>query len=286
MKRIIYLLTLLITKAALAQLDSSYLSRSDEPKVYNTLIGETYQRDEEAEGWRERNESGWGYRVYSNPYYIYDCVQKQKTKDNAFKYYRYKNGKLYSGKVAEDCGWGNGYFVGNCVNGLLQGKGTFYFSDEEFPKDISVLSVKSEGQFADGEIVGKWVNYRSNGFVKEELYYLKGKEYPEKIVSYHDNNEIESIAEFKDDMLQSYNKFYDEKGTLVSTDSLVTIEKYSLATNDISLVYKTIKYFPNEKINSEGYIRIHPPLSDEIGIWKWYDINGEKIKEKNLGAYK
>lgn len=140
--------------------------------TYDQYVGEFIAGFALAEGWREDTING-GYNkiIYDNPYL--ESIEFNKDIARSLTAYRYKNGKLYTGKIEDTLdvrftpskirGYLNGVpyyetvnltmiFRANCVNGLLQGRGILCGFTPQF--GIYNNMVLSECNFEDGEIVG------------------------------------------------------------------------------------------------------------------------------------
>jgi antitoxin component YwqK of YwqJK toxin-antitoxin module len=163
--------------------------------VYNTHIGETYIRSEPATGWRSDTANGRGQKIYSNPYDNYYTSEKQRH-DSGFVFYRYLNGKRFSGNIADSLNLiphGKQIeFAGTCVNGLMQGTGYLYFTDNDYYSldSVKIGRLKCRGNFEDGEMTGEWVYYDCNGSIRDKKYYKKGTAYPQKIISFRGDSEV------------------------------------------------------------------------------------------------
>ncbi|WP_306352751.1 hypothetical protein [Flavobacterium sp. '19STA2R22 D10 B1'] len=183
----------------------------DDGRTYNQYVGETIAGYTLVDGWRKDTiNGGFNKEIYKNPYVSsqgeYVGFNKESY-DTNFVFYRYRDGKKYSGKildtldinytppVARGMLYGKPYyeskgikiiFQADYVNGLIQGVGT-----------ISVLSSKeliSHCHFENGEIVGETVirGIYSNNIYKKN--YEKGNS---KIISQtetdKDGNKISPI---------------------------------------------------------------------------------------------
>ncbi len=111
--------------------------------TYNQFVGETIAGYTLANGWRKDTlNGGFNKEIYDNPYV--SATQLEKKQGDDMISFRYKDGKLYSGAIADTLTVSftpskiAGYFSGKpyyeskdlkvifraqCVNGLLQGKG-------------------------------------------------------------------------------------------------------------------------------------------------------------------
>lgn len=163
--------------------------------TFDTWIGETYYYSAPANGWRSDTISGWSINVYQNPYITnhhtqYETKKAETQEGHKLTFYFYKEGKRFTGPVKDSLPYGHWgtfpQFEGQCVNGVLQGQARFYYTldDDPYMGDTSKNQLKSEGEFAGGEMVGPWKVYERNGQLKETRYYVKGQPYPEKIVPY------------------------------------------------------------------------------------------------------
>jgi hypothetical protein len=166
--------------------------------TYDHLIGETYSVTAKANGWRIDTLGGVNKQVYSNPYIEGTSFRKSYLNHNLV-YYRYKDGKLYTGpindtiivkfsnnkvegyiegkpyKVVKDL---QAIFMANCVNGVIQGEA--YLSGFAIGYvDKVTLSISN---FVDGEMVGITKIYDVNllecniiqsriAFVEKQFYY-------------------------------------------------------------------------------------------------------------------
>lgn len=148
--------------------------------TYNQYVGETIAGHNLADSWRRDTiNGGFNKEVYDNPYNVFSNVDKF-TLDNKFVFYRYKEGRRYTGAITDTCTSCSNVraviiFKAKSRNGLVQGKGTFYNSDG---------TILSEGTFKDGEIVGEWTVYSPQKAIIRKCYYRKGSGAPYKIKEY------------------------------------------------------------------------------------------------------
>ena len=187
--------------------------------IYFLVTGETYSNMPMlCDGWRCDTINGGddSKMVYHNPYDIWDNIAKYRRSEisKTYIYYFYKEGKRFTGKISDSVLYGRKnqiQFKANCINGMLQGKGIFYFTrfDNNFPLDGKI---KLEGTFENGEIIGEWTHYehdhKYNCFIDSKLFYVKGKAYPQKITEFYNNGLVKSETEYADDYLVSFKKEY------------------------------------------------------------------------------
>ncbi|MCB9196912.1 MAG: hypothetical protein H6600_00490 [Flavobacteriales bacterium] len=165
--------------------------------IYDQYVGETIAGHTLANGWRsDLINGGYNKTIYTNPYV--EGVHFEKGSDRKMKPYRFKDGKLYTGKIEDTLHlhftpnkikghlYGQPYyesesitvyFRGECINGLMQGRGVLAANVKHSGIYGMLLA---ECQFVDGEMIGEttyWdlnsVNfYNKNGdiYLNEEVY--------------------------------------------------------------------------------------------------------------------
>lgn len=141
--------------------------------TYNQYVGETIAGYTIADGWRKDTiNGGFNKEIYTNPY-INDIRFVKESYDNNLIFYRYENGKRFTGSIEDTLTvsytpnkiagylYGNPYyeskeitviFRANCVNGLLQGKGVLCGLVPQY--GIYNNLPLSECNFENGEIIG------------------------------------------------------------------------------------------------------------------------------------
>ncbi|HCS19331.1 MAG TPA: hypothetical protein DIW47_02010 [Bacteroidetes bacterium] len=262
--------------------------------IYVLETGETYSNFPSlCNGWRcDTINGGYGSKmVYSNPYDTWSTMVKYHC-GSSFAYYFYKEGKRFTGKISDSVSYGGTKqieFEANCINGMLQGKGKFYFtrSDKNFPK---AGEVKSEGSFEDGEMVGEWTHYEydhnNDCFIDYKFFYVKDKAFPKKVFSFYSNGEIKSETEYVDDYLISYTKEYrlDRMNPKVKH---LYFEKTLLENNKKDETYRGNGSIYSYKQYNMGQIELTgQPKSTDIfgdkrtGTWYYYNEKGEMTKEE------
>jgi hypothetical protein len=185
MKKILTILYIINQIVVYGQFDSLRISRPFGPDysktiypindslTYNQYVGETIAGYTIANGWRlDSINGGFNKEIYRNPY-IQDIRFVKQSFDNNSIFYRYKNGKLFTGSIADTLTVSfttnkiAGYLYGkphheskditvvfraNCVNGLLQGKGVLCGLVPQY--GIYNNLPLSECNFENGEIIG------------------------------------------------------------------------------------------------------------------------------------
>lgn len=192
MKNIVLLLLVSLQISVYGQLDSLRIhrlsgpdySKTNYPKgdglTYNPYVGETIAGYTVADGWRRDSvNGGFNKELYDNPYV--DEVRFEKQYGDQLSSYRYKEGKRYTGAIADTLTvsftpnkiagylYGKPYyeskdltvlFRANCVDGLVQGRGVLCGIVPQYGIYNNLLL--SECTFEDGEIVGVCTHYNLN----------------------------------------------------------------------------------------------------------------------------
>ncbi|MEO7522468.1 MAG: hypothetical protein ABIT58_00160, partial [Ferruginibacter sp.] len=152
--------------------------------TYNQYVGETIAGYVLASGWRKDTiNGGCNKEIYGNPFVTsqaeYVGFEKQKYEGN-FTFYRYQNGKKYTGKISDTLElnytapvasgkWnGNPYyeskrikfiFQADCMNGSILGAGTLSVADSN--------RLISSCYFENSEITGETV---TRGIYSDNIY--------------------------------------------------------------------------------------------------------------------
>jgi hypothetical protein len=143
--------------------------------TYDQFGGETVSGSRLAEGWRRDTVNG-GYNktVYDNPYLVTldrDQLVKQG-QDNDYDYFLYKNGKKYSGEIADTITshFDNKVMIfrATCVDGMVQGKATLSFMDND--------QIIAFAFFENGEMVGECMNLDVKTNTSIMVKYPKGSD--------------------------------------------------------------------------------------------------------------
>lgn len=159
----------------------NHLQQPGEPPFYIYL----------ADGWRtDTINGGFHKEIYNNPY-INSLEFKKDSYDGHIAFYRYKEGKKYSGKISETLTvsyddhivrgvlYGKPYYLSqnievifeaNCINGMLQGKGILLVDN----------NVVAQCFFENGEIVGECLSWDITSKEETRRVYIKGHEEPIK----------------------------------------------------------------------------------------------------------
>ncbi len=239
MKSILTLFLVLFQVLVFGQFDSFKIYKPHSPDysktiypkgngiTYNLYIGETIAGYTIANGWRQDSiNGGFNKEIYNNPYVAsngeYVGFEKQ-VYDRDFVFYRYKDGKKYSGKIIDTLNlrytppvavgmlYGNPYyesknikviFTANFVNGLIQGVGKL--------TTLNLEELISNCYFENGEIVGEII---SRGIYSNNIYkkhYEKGKvNYISQTETDKDGNEIAPSNKEKFSFKETYLNLLD-----------------------------------------------------------------------------
>lgn len=148
--------------------------------TYNQYVGETIAGFHLANGWRKDTiNGGFNKEIYDNPFIESTDLDKQMSSD--IKAYKYVNGKLFTGRIEDtilvsftpnkirEYLNGRAYYEskeltvilrGDCVNGMMQGKGVLAAQIVGFGMYNNLKL--AECNFVDGEIAGIVQNWDLN----------------------------------------------------------------------------------------------------------------------------
>lgn len=147
-------------------------------KMFEYVIGETYQYTQLAQGWKsDTTPQGLSYmNLYESDL---NTVFNSSRDVKPACYYRYKDGLRINGKVSDIINYSGLKqleFEGEFKNGLLQGHAIFYYSEKDrldhrldcktVSEDIQINTKKAEGMFLNGYFVGTWTFYNCDGSIK------------------------------------------------------------------------------------------------------------------------
>ncbi|MDP2386680.1 MAG: hypothetical protein Q8M29_09940 [Bacteroidota bacterium] len=125
-----------------------------------------------ANGWRRDTLNG-DKGVHRNPFTSSDNdrYEKNQFKDSNTdcRYYRYKKGRKYTGKVSDtlfSIYQGEIIFNTNCINGMIQGKGTLIL--------LSTKQIIASCSFEDGELIGECISVNRKTMGEYRFTYVKG----------------------------------------------------------------------------------------------------------------
>jgi len=165
----------------------------------------------------------------------------------------------------------------------------------------------AKGQFIDGKPDGNWIHYSryryfKRNVIKSKISYKHGLlDGMYDIYSYYDGKyRITERRKYKEDLLvfieihsthffKKEYKYIDGRKRLVTSTKLDSVENIIEQTNTIEIDYNSKKYSPI--YFKHGYYinkyRSYLPLAEgyyfkgaRIGIWKFFDSNGDKIETK------
>ncbi|RYM33582.1 hypothetical protein ERX46_11640 [Brumimicrobium glaciale] len=161
-------------------LDSRTAYPQNDSLTYNQYVGENIAGFHLANGWRRDTfNGGFNKEIYTNPYI--ESTRFDKHLSSNIKAFRYENGKLYTGRIEDTIlvsftpdkirGYlsGQPYYEskqltvilrGDCVNGMMQGRGILAAQLVGFGMYNNLKL--AECSFEDGEIVGMVKNWDLN----------------------------------------------------------------------------------------------------------------------------
>ena len=167
---------------------------------------------------------------------------------------------------------------------------------------MCIYNVQAQERFANtinqvnnkGEKDGFWID--STRYRKTEKYYKDGKQFG-IYKEYNPRGRLLTFGEYKDGKMNGIWYFFDQKGFLIMLFRDFSRNIYSIINEGDKCVitpdYKcySISYYTNGNIKNEGLLlwsegeAPESDFSNEYGVWKYYNENGELIKTKEFKQY-